>query len=47
MEDLKSQVERSHDMGLHTEQLRGRTQQMFFEPDEAGNLKLRVVHGSS
>ena len=38
MEDLKSQVERSHDMGLHTEQLRGRTQQMFFEPDEGENF---------
>lgn len=38
MEDLKSQVERSHDMGLHTEQLRGRSQQMFFESDEAENF---------
>lgn len=38
MEDLKSQVERSYDMGLHTEQLSGRTQQRFFEADEAENF---------
>ena len=38
MESLKSQVERSHEMGLHTEQLKGRTQQRFFKPDEAENF---------
>lgn len=30
-------AERSHDMGLHTEQLRGRTQQTFFRPEEDEN----------
>jgi glutamate synthase domain-containing protein 3 len=28
----------SHDMGMHTEQLRGRTQQTFFEPEESDNF---------
>ena len=28
----------SHEMGMHTEQLRGRTQQMFFRPEEEANL---------
>lgn len=30
-------TERSHDMGLHTEQLSGRTQQTFFRPEEEEN----------
>ena len=34
----RSQVERSHEMGLHTEQLKGRTQQRFFKPDEEENF---------
>ncbi len=38
MADLSEQVERSHEMGMHTEQLRGRTQQMFFEPDADENF---------
>lgn len=38
MEDLKSQVERSYELGLHTEQLLGRTQQRFFEADAAENF---------
>src|SRR3954462_10761325 len=29
---------KSHDMGMHTERLAGRTQQRFFEPDEAENF---------
>ena len=28
----------SHDMGLHTERLRGRTQQVFFSPEEGENF---------
>ncbi len=34
----RSQVERSHEMGLHVEQLKGRTQQRFFKPDEEANF---------
>jgi len=34
----RSQVERSHEMGLHVEQLKGRTQQRFFQPDEEANF---------
>ena len=30
--------ERSFDMGMHTEQLAGRTQQVYFKPEEAENL---------
>lgn len=30
--------ERSFEMGMHTEQLRGRTQQVFFEPEEEENF---------
>ena len=29
---------RSHEMGLHTEQLAGRTQQIFFSPEEGANF---------
>jgi glutamate synthase domain-containing protein 3 len=29
---------KSHDMGMHTERLAGRTQQRFFEPDEEENF---------
>lgn len=36
MAKLKSHV--SHDMGMHTEQLAGRTQQVFFDPEEAENF---------
>ena len=38
MEGLDSHEDRSHAMGMHTEQLRGRTQQMFFEPDADENF---------
>ncbi len=39
MADLtQSHEERSHEMGLHTERLAGRTQQMFFSPGEGDNL---------
>jgi len=34
---------KSHDMGMHTERLRGRTQQQFFNPSEEQNF---VYHGS-
>ena len=34
---LKREQE-SHRMGMHTEQLAGRTQQIFFEPEAAENL---------
>ncbi len=37
MAQLKSQ-HISHDMGLHTEQLAGRTQQTFFSPEEGENF---------
>ncbi len=36
MEKLKEHV--SHEMGLHTEQLAGRTQQVFFDPEETENF---------
>ncbi len=36
MAKLKEHV--SHEMGLHTEQLAGRTQQVFFDPEESENL---------
>ncbi|MEQ8654660.1 MAG: GXGXG motif-containing protein [Kiloniellales bacterium] len=38
MESLEMQEDRSHAMGMHTEQLRGRSQQMFFEPDAEENF---------
>ena len=38
MESVMEQESRSHEMGLHTEQLRGRTQQVFFTPDEEENF---------
>ena len=38
MESVMEQESRSHEMGLHTEQLRGRTQQVFFTPDEEANF---------
>ena len=34
MAGVKSQDDRSYEMGLHTEQLAGRTQQIFFRPEE-------------
>lgn len=37
MEELKSEHE-SHRMGMHTEQLAGRTQQVFFSPSEDRNF---------
>jgi len=36
MAELKK--ESSHEMGLHQEQLKGRTQQKFFSIDESANL---------
>ncbi|MBT7614737.1 MAG: GXGXG motif-containing protein, partial [Rhodospirillaceae bacterium] len=33
----KLEEHRSHDMGLHTEQLTGRTQQRFFDVSELGD----------
>ena len=33
-----NQNERSFDMGMHTEQLAGRTQQVYFKPEEAENF---------
>ncbi len=38
MESVTQEQSRSHEMGLHTEQLRGRTQQVFFTPDEEANF---------
>ncbi len=35
----------SHRMGMHTEQLAGRTQQVFFEPEEAENFVYRDSFG--
>jgi glutamate synthase domain-containing protein 3 len=32
------QITQSHEMGMHTEQLAGRTQQRFFKPEEAENF---------
>ena len=37
MANLDSQ-HKSHDMGLHQEQLAGRTQQVFFSPEEGDNF---------
>ena len=37
MAELK-QEQQSHRMGMHTEQLTGRTQQIFFSPEEAENF---------
>ena len=33
-----SKIETAHEMGMHTETLRGRTQQAFFEPEEEENF---------
>jgi glutamate synthase domain-containing protein 3 len=33
-----SEIETAHEMGMHTEQLRGRTQQTFFEPEAEENF---------
>ena len=33
-----SEGQKSHDMGLHTEQLAGRTQQVFFSPEDEENF---------
>jgi glutamate synthase domain-containing protein 3 len=38
MGSVGDQDQRSHEMGLHTEQLEGRSQQVFFEPDAAENF---------
>ena len=35
MAGMSSGGQASHEMGMHTEQLRGRTQQTFFQPEEA------------
>jgi len=37
MEELNKE-QKSYQMGMHTEQLAGRTQQVFFSPEEAENL---------
>ena len=34
----KLKQDKSHEMGLHQEQLKGRTQQKFFSIDESANL---------
>ena len=34
----KLKKDKSHEMGLHEEQLKGRTQQRFFSIDESANL---------
>ena len=34
MAGMNSPEDRSYEMGLHTEQLAGRTQQVFFRPEE-------------
>ncbi len=44
MEELNREHE-SHRMGMHTEQLAGRTQQVFFEPEEAENFVYRDSFG--
>ena len=38
MASIENTEHLSHDMGMHTEQLRGRTQQTFFEPEEGDNF---------
>ena len=38
MADLSGQDERSHEMGLHTEQLGGRSQQIYFRAEEGENF---------
>ncbi len=38
MAGITEQEQRSHELGMHTEQLRGRTQQVFFKPDEEENF---------
>jgi len=38
MESVKNEAQTSHEMGMHTEVLRGRTQQVFFEPDAEENF---------
>ena len=35
---------KSHDMGLHAEQLTGRTQQRFFSATEEENFTLSLIH---
>lgn len=38
MAGMMEQEQRSHELGMHTEQLRGRSQQIFFKPDEEENF---------
>lgn len=38
MAGVTSQDDRSHEMGMHTEQLGGRTQQVFFSPEDEENF---------
>ena len=38
MENIKNADSRSYEMGLHTEQLSGRTQQVFFSPEDSERL---------
>ena len=41
---MASLSESAHDMGMHTEQLRGRTQQVFFTPEEEENFLYPLAH---
>ena len=38
MANLKTEKSKARSMGMHTEVLTGRTQQKFFNPDEAENF---------
>ncbi len=38
MAGITSQDDRSHELGMHTEQLGGRTQQVFFSPEDEENF---------
>ena len=38
MGGIGNREHRSHEMGMHSEQLRGRTQQVFFQPGEEDNF---------
>jgi len=44
MAGIKDTEKRSHDMGLHDEQLAGRTQQRFFSPSEEENFVYPWAH---
>ena len=38
MAGVSDTEDRSYDMGMHTEQLSGRTQQIFFSPEDEENF---------